>query len=140
MAMSVGGRKGGAIADINVTPMADIMIVLLIIFMVMTPLIVSAPVALPDAENATTRKDDRVEVVLTQAGEIRVGKAALGSVEALAAYLRERLGAPGDAPPTVLIQADRGVDYQNVLRVLDACRAAGAEEVGLAAQKGVSVS
>ena len=39
MSMNVGGSKGGAIADINVTPMADIMIVLLIIFMVITPML-----------------------------------------------------------------------------------------------------
>ena len=42
MSMAVGGKKGGAIADINVTPMADIMIVLLIIFMVITPMLQKA--------------------------------------------------------------------------------------------------
>ena len=52
MAMSVGGNRSGAIAAINVTPMADVMIVLLIIFMVMTPIIGRGPVkTLPAADN-----------------------------------------------------------------------------------------
>src|SRR2546428_2782824 len=59
MAMAVGGKKGGAIAAINVTPMADIMIVLLIIFMVITPMLQKGiDVKLPLAGNTKERKDD----------------------------------------------------------------------------------
>jgi biopolymer transport protein ExbD/biopolymer transport protein TolR len=58
--MAVGGKKGGPMADINVTPMADIMIVLLIIFMVITPLInKGVDVELPKAANTKERKDER---------------------------------------------------------------------------------
>jgi biopolymer transport protein TolR len=135
--MQVGKGKGGPMADINVTPMADVMIVLLIIFMVMTPLIVAAPVSLPAADNAQKRKTDRVEVVLTAAGEMRVGKTAFASAESLTAYVREQLAGAGGQAPSVLVEADRDVPYADVMRVLDACRQAGAEEVGLAAKRPV---
>ena len=60
MSMAVGDKKGSAIADINVTPMADIMIVLLIIFMVITPLInKGVDVELPKAANTKERKDEQ---------------------------------------------------------------------------------
>ena len=59
MSMAVGGNKGGAMADINVTPMADIMIVLLIIFMVITPMLQKGvDVKLPIAGNTKERKDE----------------------------------------------------------------------------------
>ena len=59
MSMAVGGKKGGAMADINVTPMADIMIVLLIIFMVITPMLQKGvDVKLPIAGNTKERKDE----------------------------------------------------------------------------------
>ncbi len=59
MSMAVGGKKGGPMADINVTPMADIMIVLLIIFMVITPMLQKGvDVKLPQAVNSKERKDE----------------------------------------------------------------------------------
>jgi biopolymer transport protein ExbD len=60
MAMSLAGNNRRVVADINVTPMADIMIVLLIIFMVATPVLVRAPVRLPSAAHARERKGQRV--------------------------------------------------------------------------------
>jgi biopolymer transport protein ExbD len=134
MAMSVGRRQNGAIAEINVTPMADVMIVLLIIFMVMTPVIV-APVRLPDAAHATEQKGERIEVVLGTNGFITAGQETFGSPEAFGDYLAVR--AAGGAGPTVLILADRGVAYTEVARVLAACRKAGTLEVALAARRQV---
>ena len=59
MSMTVGGKKGGAMADINVTPMADIMIVLLIIFMVITPMLQKGvDVKLPPPGTPRRRKDE----------------------------------------------------------------------------------
>src|SRR5262245_45359285 len=59
MSMSVGGKGGGPMADINVTPMADIMIVLLIIFMVITPMLSKGvDLKLPQAGNTKDRKDE----------------------------------------------------------------------------------
>jgi biopolymer transport protein ExbD len=135
MAMSVGRPRSGAIAEINVTPMADVMIVLLIIFMVMTPIFVNAPVQLPDARQAAEQKGERLEVVLNTNGLIRAGQETFSSAEAFGDYLAVRsAGGPG---PTVLILADRGVAYTEVARVLAACRKAGTREVGLAARRQV---
>jgi biopolymer transport protein TolR len=65
MAMAVGGKKGGPMADINVTPMADIMIVLLIIFMVITPMLQKGvDVRLPQAGNTKERKDEPKSIVV----------------------------------------------------------------------------
>ena len=65
MSMNVGGKKGGAIADINVTPMADIMIVLLIIFMVITPMLQKGvDVKLPLAGNTKERKDEQKTITV----------------------------------------------------------------------------
>ena len=65
MSMSVGGKKGASMADINVTPMADIMIVLLIIFMVITPMLQKGvDVKLPSAANTKERKDEPKTIVV----------------------------------------------------------------------------
>ena len=65
MSMAVGDKKGGAIADINVTPMADIMIVLLIIFMVITPMLQKGvDVKLPVAANTEERKDEQKSITV----------------------------------------------------------------------------
>src|SRR5574340_131422 len=65
MSMAVGGKKGGPMADINVTPMADIMIVLLIIFMVITPMLQKGvDVKLPQAGNTKERKDDAKTIIV----------------------------------------------------------------------------
>ncbi len=132
MAMHVGGRRKGAIAEINVTPMADVMIVLLIIFMVMTP-IIGTPVQVPDAANAVDQQGERLEVTLGTNGRITAGKDSFGSPEAFGDYLAVR--SAGGAGPTVLILADRGVAYTEVQRVLAACRKAGTREVALAARR-----
>ena len=73
MAMSVGGPRKGAIAEINVTPMADVMIVLLIIFMVATPIIASAPVRLPLAASARETGEERIEIVVRSDGSLAIG-------------------------------------------------------------------
>src|SRR5262245_64114304 len=65
MSMAVGGGKKGVMADINVTPMADIMIVLLIIFMVITPMLQKGvDVRLPTASNTKERKDEPKTIIV----------------------------------------------------------------------------
>jgi biopolymer transport protein TolR len=135
MAMSVGARKSGAIAEINVTPMADVMIVLLIIFMVMTPIITSARVPLPKAANTEERRSEGVKIVVLGTGEISVGEQRLADPASLRESVREQLAATGRGEAEVIVQADRDLSYAEVSRVLEACRQAGAESVGLAADR-----
>jgi biopolymer transport protein ExbD len=131
VAIDVGVRRKGAIADINVTPMADIMIVLLIIFMVMTPLLASSPVPLPPAAHTEERAGKALTIVVKASGEVQVGESSFAALDALADFVRART-VPGDAPPLVLVQGDRDVAYATVARVLDACRRLGLEEIALA--------
>ena len=73
MSMNVAPTRGGVRADINVTPMADIMIVLLIIFMVAIPALVKAPVTLPLATHAKDQKERPLEIVVRTSGAIEAG-------------------------------------------------------------------
>ena len=103
--MNVGRPRTGAIADINVTPMADVMIVLLIIFMVATPIIAGAPVKLPDASHLTEHKGERIEIVVRREGGVELDGVPLAGSERLVEYLGARVAA--SQSPVVLIQADR---------------------------------
>ncbi|HKC13765.1 MAG TPA: biopolymer transporter ExbD [Vicinamibacteria bacterium] len=132
MAMSVAGPKGAVITDINVTPMADVMIVLLINFMVATPVLVRAPVQLPTAVHPTEQKE-RLEVVVRATGEITAGGLTFGGPDSLAEWIAARRA--GGMPQRVLLQADRGVAYGVVASVLAGCREARVEEVALAAER-----
>jgi biopolymer transport protein ExbD len=110
--MAVGDKKGGAIADINVTPMADIMIVLLIIFMVITPMLQKGvDVKLPIASNTKERKDEQKTII------VAIKKDG-----------------------TVYLKADSDLEYSEVMKVMDLLREAGVEEVALIAESRVQGS
>jgi biopolymer transport protein ExbD len=132
MAMQVGRRYSDAIAEINVTPMADVMIVLLIIFMVAAPVIARAPVRLPEATHLTQRRGEKVEVVVRRDGSVAIDGATLATAEQLGAYLEARSPLPESM--LVLVQADRDSTYADLARVLAACRSARVGEVALAAE------
>jgi biopolymer transport protein ExbD len=129
--MSVGRPSRGTIAEINVTPMADVMIVLLIIFMVATPVIVGAPVRLPSAAHPVEQRRERLEVVVKASGEIVAGELTFADASSLAEWVSVRRASGADG--IVLVQADRGVSFSAVAPVLAGCREAGVEEIALAA-------
>jgi biopolymer transport protein ExbD len=131
--MSVGRPRGGPIAEINVTPMADVMIVLLIIFMLATP-IIARPVELPRASHLTQAAGETLEIVLRRGGSVGIDGASLPSTELLAEYLEARSPVPESL--RVRLQADREASYAEVGRVLAACRRARVGEVALAAELG----
>jgi biopolymer transport protein ExbD len=134
--MAVGGSKGGAMAEINVTPMADIMIVLLIIFMVITPMLSKGvDVNLPKAGNTKERKDDPKNIVVAVKKD---GVTFLNGVKVenpdqdLTNLIRERLEEVQDK--VIYLKGDEGIAYAEVMRVMDLCRAGGVEEVALIAE------
>jgi biopolymer transport protein ExbD len=130
MAMSVG-RKDGPVADMNVTPMADVIIVLLIIFMVAVPMLADdRTVALPRAVNSAEREEKQMVVVLRADGSLNVGKSVLSEPE-LAARLQAGLRDLSELQRVVYIRADEGLLYERVARVLELCRQSGAESVEL---------
>lgn len=138
MSMQVGDKKGGAMSEINVTPMADIMIVLLIIFMVITPMISKGvDVTLPKAGNTKEKKDekDNITVGLTLKKEVFLKNVRLESQAELTPKLKELL--EDLTEKVVYLKADENLEYSEVMKVMDLCREAGVEEVALIAERSV---
>jgi len=117
------------LADINVTPFIDVMLVLLIVFMVAAPLsTVDVPVNLPASKaTATQRPQDPVWVTLTETGYM-LNDAAV-TAEALSAALDTSTGAKRDT--ALYLRADRDLTYARLMQGLDGLRAAGYLNVAL---------
>ena len=140
MSMDVGGKKGGAISDINVTPMADIMIVLLIIFMVITPMLQrGVDVKLPTADNTKERKDEpkSIVVAIKRDSTVYLGTTRLDNQAELLPQIKERLQDLPEGGRMVYLKADQELPYSEVMKVMDLCREAGVEEVALIAEQKV---
>ena len=140
MSMAVGGKKGGPMADINVTPMADIMIVLLIIFMVITPMLQKGvDVKLPQASNSKERKDEpkTIVVAVKKDGTTYLGSAKLENQAELLPQVKERLQDLPEGARMIYLKADEAMPYAEVMKVMDLCREAGVEEVALIAERKV---
>jgi len=140
MSMAVGGKKGGPMADINVTPMADIMIVLLIIFMVITPMLQKGvDVRLPQAGNTKERKDEpkTIVVAIKKDTTTYLGSMKLASQADLLPQVKERLQDLPEGGRMIYLKADEQLPYSEVMKVMDLCREAGVEEVALIAERKV---
>lgn len=131
------GRRGrpssAPMADINVTPLVDVMLVLLIIFMVTAPLLTSGvPVALPDSNARPLDQSQRepVQITLDADGQLFVGDDAVAIV-ALPERLAALAGAGGETTPSIMLRADRALDYGRVMRVMGEINRAGFTRVAL---------
>jgi biopolymer transport protein TolR len=137
MAMGVTGkrakRRGRApMAEINVTPLVDVMLVLLIIFMVTAPLLTAGvPIDLPESRAKSLDQEPR-QVTVAIKGD---GQIYLDNVELAPGTLPARLAAlPRDAqgkPPLVVLRADRGLDYGLVMGVMGELNRAGISQISL---------
>ena len=117
MGAKVGGKKGGAMADINVTPLVDVVLVLLIIFMVVTPMLSSGvDVKLPEAKTATVEvdKDQYLTVTVRNDGAVFVDR-----TQTTVQQVAQMVTAVRDNRP-LLIKGDQAVTYRQVREVLDA--------------------
>jgi len=128
---------GGLITEINVTPMVDIMLVLLIIFMVTASLIgsPSLKVELPKGSTAKTQpnKTPDVLVVVTRTGELELDHKRLPVDQLANALQREHDARPG---ARLLILADRKSYHGNVVRVMDIAKLVGFQRLGVAIDPG----
>ena len=133
---SSGGRRGrGArvnttLAEINVVPLIDVMLVLLIIFMVTAPLLTSGvPIELPDSRaNPLDQEPDQVTISLDRQGQVFIDRDRVpegGLADALAALHH------GGKPPLVTLRADRGIDYGRVMAVMGELNHAGFNSISL---------
>ena len=123
------GRRIGGMNEINVTPLIDVMLVLLVIFMVTAPLLTTGVhVDLPKAKSAPMQADDtKMLIIVTSDEHVYLGKDEItGSVED-----RLKTNARLQEDHEVYIQADENVKYGAVLRVMAAARSAGVEKLGM---------
>ncbi len=130
---SGGGAGGGLFADINITPLTDIFLVLLIIFMVTTSVTIesAAHIDLPKAE-ITSPETKGVIVTYTTQHEIFVNSKDVPERE-LEPTLREALGKVEDK--IVVFQGDQKVLLGDMVRILDIAKRAGAAQIAIAAQR-----
>ena len=136
MSMQVGDKtSGGLNSEINITPLADVMLVLLIIVMLIAPLLQAGVlVALPEAANTVEKADNDSQTVLhvDSSGRFYVDNQPTNDGQLLASVQRaldrklERI---------VLIKADEGARYADVMNVLDRLQRAGIEDIGLITER-----
>jgi biopolymer transport protein TolR len=134
--MALAKRNEGAkvSSDINVTPMVDVMLVLLIIFMVVTPMLqkgvsvdkaeVNSPTPMEDAD-----KEDAMLVSITRDGQVYFGSDQI-TIDALTTKVKDRL-ASNAQNKQVYVKADKRSHFGDVVKVVDSVRAAGVDDLGL---------
>lgn len=121
-------------AEINITPLTDVMLVLLVIFMVTTPLIMSGAlkVKLPTARSVGSEKFSGVTITIGANGGVELdGKAVVE--DELYGLLKDRFASGADT--TVAVKADGSVRHGLVVKVLDIAKLAGATKLAIAAQR-----
>ena len=136
-AVSSPGRGRRTISEPNMVPFIDVMLVLLIIFMVTAPLITPSVIDLPSVGSAAKQPDILIQVIVGKDDGLELktkdGSDAV-SLDTLAKAVRQ---AQSSAPPNaaaVVISADKTVQYERVVRVMDTLQRAGIARIGLSVQ------
>ncbi|HEV2146453.1 MAG TPA: biopolymer transporter ExbD [Longimicrobiaceae bacterium] len=130
---TLAGVDTDVTADINVTPMIDVMLVLLIIFMVVTPALAGYTAVLPKARTAAPEKDDRVTLGIDAQGRYWIEDTPNpGPIPPaqLAQRLREAYRTRSPDDHVLYLKADHGVGYDKVLTAIDAAREAEVSRIG----------
>jgi len=130
-------RHLAAVSDINVTPLVDVMLVLLIIFMVITPMLqkgvsvdltkTNNPRLMPDAD-----KEDATEIAITRDGTVYLGSGRI-ELDKIKAEVTDRISSKLDK--TVYLKSDSRAKYGDVVKVVDEVRAAGVDSLGLMTER-----
>ena len=132
MSMNVGGSSEEVtmMSTINTTPLVDVMLVLLIIFLITIPVITkTVPVVLPKAVNIPTRtKPENITIAVDKEGNVYWNDKALPSRDALLAYIRE--AAVRKPQPEIHIRGDKDTHYEAIGRVMYAIQRGGIQKVG----------
>ena len=127
---SIAGADSDVNNEINVTPMIDVMLVLLIIFMVLTPALAGYTAVLPKAYTAAPEKDDRVTLGIDTDGRYHLDESpGVIPPDQLASALRNAYATRPD-DHVLYLKADNGVEYSVVLTAIDAARVAGVRRIG----------
>ena len=126
-------KRNALIAGINITPFTDVVLVLLVIFMIATPLLIRSEIKvnLPRTSSAEAAPQKNLVITIDTAGALYVdgARVAIGDLKSnLAATLAKRPGSP------VIIMGDRDVRYDLVVRVLEIAKSCGVARLSLAVQ------
>jgi biopolymer transport protein ExbD len=133
--MNVGGASGGIKSEINVTPLVDVMLVLLIIMMIVAPLLQQGvAVTLPRATNSVEKPETQGQTVVTIAANKQI---YVNAVEVQGSNLQRRINEilEDQTDKIVIIKADEDVEYSAVMDTMDELRAAGIEDMGLITER-----
>lgn len=139
MVMTSPGRstrgKHLPISEINVTPMVDVMLVLLIVFMITAPLLVpGVPVDLPNSAAKTLPSDTRpIEISIDQNGAIFIGDTEINEAELI---VRLKAISANRTDPIIYIRGDEANSYGRVMEVIGAINGAGFRRVALVTERG----
>jgi biopolymer transport protein ExbD/biopolymer transport protein TolR len=141
--MSAGGDSGAIINDINVTPLVDVMLVLLIIFMVITPMLqagvsVTMPEARNPVEDPNINKESAVVIAVPNDAEVWVGRDKYFFQDGLKQVANEvdlRLKDKPAEEQIVYIKSDQAASYGKLVEVINAVRDKGYDRIGLVTEK-----
>ena len=135
MAMDLGGAKGGVKSDINVTPLVDVMLVLLIIMMLVAPMLQQGvSVRLPQASNTVDKPEQQGQTVIAIAANKQIYlNAKLIKEGELGQKVNELL--ENAKEKIVLIKGDEEVEYGAIMAAMDQLRQAGIEDIGLITER-----
>ena len=136
-AVSSRGRGRRAINEPNMVPFIDVMLVLLIIFMVTAPLISPSIVNLPSVGSAAKQPDAVIQIVLGKDNKLEIkgqGPATAVNLDALAKAVRKAQAGRTPDSTAVVISADKTVQYERVVKVMDTLQRAGIARIGLSVQ------
>jgi len=131
MSMNVGPGSSGIKSEINVTPLVDVMLVLLIIMMLVAPLLnQGVSLKLPVAANTTEKPDTQDQTIVSIGPDKKV---YIQSIEVQGGTFRSRIDAilENKTEKIVIIKADEDVEYSAVMDTMDQLRMAGIEDMGL---------
>jgi biopolymer transport protein TolR len=131
MSMDLGGAKGGVKSDINVTPLVDVMLVLLIIMMLITPMLnQGVAMRLPEATNSVDKPttQDNTVIAISKDGSVYLNAKPISEAE-LATKISEALEIKKEK--SVFIKADEEAAYSAIMATMDQLRQAGVEDIGL---------
>src|SRR5712692_4421526 len=136
--MAYKAQAGQAVADINVTPMVDVMLVLLIIFMVITPMLQKTfNVDMVKTQNpramAEADKEDAVLLAVTRDGKVYYGSEGQIQLGEITTRVKDRIATKLDK--MAYVKADARAKYGDVVAVIDNIRAAGVDQLGLVTEK-----